>query len=43
MNSGFFFYIPYGKIGDSIKGLKLRPIDAYCGGAAVHEAPQYMR
>ena len=33
------FYI----IGDRIKGLKLRRVDAYCGGVAVHEAPQYIR
>ena len=25
-------------IGDRIKGLKLQRIDAYCGGAVVHEA-----
>ena len=24
---------------DRIKGLKLRRIDAYCGGAPVHKAP----
>ena len=28
---------------DRIKGLKLRQIDAYCGGAAVHEVPQHTR
>ena len=28
------------KLWDRIKGLKLRSIDTYCGGAAVHEAPQ---
>ena len=27
---------------DRIKGLKLRCINVYCGGAAVHEVPQYM-
>ena len=31
------------KFRDCIKGLKLRRIKAYCGGAAVHKAPQYMR
>ena len=30
-------------IGDRIKGLKLRRIDAYCEGAAVLKAPQYPR
>ena len=30
-------------IGDRIKGLKLRHIDAYWEGAAVHKAPQYPR